>query len=917
MCLLLALLSLAPWVQADQLADLAYGADGNSRKTLDLYIPNEPGNHPVVVYVPGDYWRRADKRAIGNRALTFNALGQAVAAIDYRQQPEVDWRDQIADVAEAIIWVRNKGREAGGDPDHLVLFGEGSGAHLVTMLLARGEEFGLSASDLAAVQGVMIGRPQGLDLDPSLGDASNRSLWPAAMRNATDWMEQSPMQLWSTGQWPVLLWHDAASKSDGQRFAARLKERGAAVTETALAGDETPADLEQNIGAAWLKSLALGRIQRYETLNHAPSFRTGNLGLSEGDWHADKASHLFGFNGVLFAALDGNVIRTGPTRMVRLDRPAARWRQELEFPILIRSIDWLGSIQVGNDTLLAAATRHQDNGTGLWVRAPSGTWSELNVPWALSQAFVRSVISDSGVTLVMAEGRTGGVWQLTGNTAATLKVSENPEIHIDGTVAGLVRIGGQIHGAWKELNYAGQVYRRHVTGNSVEWLPQAKTDPLTSGRPVSLGVIQDTDGQDALLIAHAGAGRITRWRPGSLLAPEVEFEIEPALRQLWNDNGGDLTVSAAGFRSGLHPETNERVAMLGIGRTRTGSAGGAPFDGAHVVIRQAGGHYSIGSVHDFDSASWPKNATASYTASPFVEDQGKRWYFSGEGTPERSDAAWVETGVLDLAGPKRGPWWDRSRSGHGFDLQRIGDQWAFLFYSFDADGSPVWWSALGGITNDRFTTNANGLMLTEQVLRDGQWVSQVNTQRSGSLTVDFGLTRNEGVCNDGTDRASALALAEVSINLPGRAPIRWCLEPMQVRPGGNGQVDNNGIWTAGLLDMGWGMSLIAQGVAAANTQGAIVYYYDAAGQPRWALGSGAQQDGRATMQMLNVRNNCPECVQAQQQYQNIGQLDVTSTGACGEVATRATLDLRYPDQAGSVFTRGNVTLQRLNDASCY
>ncbi len=916
-CLLLfALSALATRTLAGQLADLPYGNDGSARKTLDLYMPSEPGPWPLLVHVSGRNWQQADKRAIGNRALSFNALGKGVVAIDYRQQPDVDWREQVADLAEAITWVRTSARQYGGDPNRLVLHGEGSGAHMVALLLSRAEEFGLDADDLAAIEGVMFTNGQGFDLDPQRVSRKNRI--PAAMREPADWLERSPFQLWRDGRWPVLMLHNAESAVEGHRFAARLKERGAAVTENSQNGaDGNAEDSTRELSAAWLKSLELGRVQRLETMNYSPSFRAGATGQSEATWFADRASHLVGHQGVLYAALDAATTTVSPTsRVIRLDGPGRLWRQEFRFPLGVSKVDWLGGIRVGGRDLLLAVVATEGNGTSLWLRRESGTWAAVPTPWSLAQAQVHSVLSDAGQILLLGEGRGGGIWRIEADSTDGIKVSDEPEVRINGTVGGLVASAGQVYGVWQNAGLPGQIFRRQLIGSAAEWIPLTESDPQAGSQATSVGLVRESDGLDALLVVHAGAGRITRWQPGSITAPQLEFQIDAALSSLWPDEAGPLQIARSGFQSGLHPETNERVSVLGIGRLRTQS-NEAPIDGAHLLIRQTGGHYSIGSVHDFDSAAWPKASAASYLPSPFVADQGRTWFVAGAGTAESGNQAWIEQGQLDLAAPKRGPWWDRSRSGHGFDLQRIGNQWAVLFYSFDADGAPTWWSALGGIERGQFTSNANGLMLTEQVLREGQWTSAIDTERSGSVSIRFGLAANEGACNDGVVRNNALALAELSINLPSRSPIRWCIEPMQVRTAGNGDVDNNGIWTADLLDAGWGMSLIAQGLGADNTQGAIVYYYDAAGQPRWALGSGAQRNGRSTLAMLNVRNTCPDCAQAQQQYRAIGQIDVLSTGACGEVATRASVDLRYPDLDGSVFVRQNVTLQRINESACY
>lgn len=907
-----ALLLLAlPTAFAGQWADLPYGSQGHPRQTLDLHVPDEPGRHPVVVYVPGSDWRTIDKRRIGNRALELGAAGFAVAAIDYRPQPDVDWQEQVGDIAESLAFLRSSADRLGVDARSVVVHAEGSGAHLVALLLTRPEVYGVTDEDLRAIAGLIFTDAQGLDLDPARFTPG--ASVPAAMRSTEAWIERSPMQSWTEGQWPALFLGADRDDAGGPSFAERLRERGAAVTERR---DADP-DERRDLTAAWLKSIALGRIQRFEQMDMAANWRAGATTGATDSWSADRAGVLASHGGVLYAGLDGTVLRSGPTRLIRKDGPGADWREEFRFPFDVRRVDWLGAVQIGNASLLAAASGASDGSLRLWMRQLSGTWLSTAIPSSLgNDSRVRSVLSRPGLLLVMTEGPSGAIWRVSGDQPATLKVPDVPEVRFNGSAAGFAVADGQVYAAWNPGNQAGGLFRRTVVGDEATWLPQGPTDPNGAAQASALGQVAEADGSQAILIAHAGAGRILRHRPGTPGLPILEFEIGPALQALWGDGASAVEISRDGFVPGMHPETNEAVSVLGIGRLRP-DARGTPTDGAHMLVRQSGGHYSIATIRDLDAIAWPKAQLASALPSPFIADQGRRWYFAGAGISERGGEAWVDTGHLNLALAKRGPWWDRAHNGHGFDLQKIGGQWALLFYSFGTDGTPTWWSALGRMEGDRFITADNGLLLTRQVLRDGQWTAEVDTARSGSVSIRFGLAPTEGACNDGTVRNDARALAEIAIDLPERAPIRWCIEPMQLRTAGNGGIDNNGIWTAGLLDQGWGLSVIAQGVASDSMQGAIAYYYDAAGQPRWALGSGFQRDGRATMAMLNVRNTCPECAQVQQQYRTIGQLDLNSTGACGEVALRASLDLRYPDLAGSVFTRANQTLQRLNESGCY
>lgn len=909
------LLSLSALASADQLADLPYSDGTDPRLTLDIYRPEAPGAHPVVLFVPGHDWRQIDKRQIGNRALALTGAGKLVVAVNYRPQPEADWRDQAADVALALTFVRVKAREWGGDPDQLLLMGEGSGAHLLATLLAKPAEFALEQADLKAIRGMLLSQPQGLNQDPQSWQPGAQV--PAAMRDAASWRERSPLQQLPAANWPVLLSYTRPQATAGRNVAQRLQNLGMAVTE--VAGDNTQdlADREREWTLAWLKALPVGRVQRFETMSLSTVFESGRQSLTFSGWSSDRVGALLADRGTLLAGLDGATETRGSSRIVTLRARNGTWQEEFRFPNSVRQVKWLGRLNLPNSSVLAAVVRADDAGTMLWVQKSAQDWTSIPTPFGLAQSEVRTVLSQDGETLVMADGRAGGVWRLTGTNALDLKFDDLAEAQFNGSGAGLVSMDGQIYGVWRFASLGSQVYVRQGTKDRVSWLAIAKTDVQDGSAASAVGVITDDAGTSSLLIAHSVSGRITRLRPASGSPPVLEFELEAALRQQFGDQGQALNFAPAGFQSALHPETNERVTLLGIQRRVIANSDNDPQPFSHLLVRQAGGSYTLRSLTRSTNDHWQRGDITAMTVSPFIQDQGRRWFLGGAGTMSEDAQAWLDQGELTQTSVKRGPWWNRAQNGHGFDLQKIGEQYAVLFYSFATDGQPQWWSALGNLTDGEFVSNENGLMLTEQVLRDGAWVSAVNPARSGTLRIRFGLNHGDGACADGVARADALALADAEIILPGQPKRNWCIEPMQLRLAGNGAVDNNGLWTAGLLDSGWGISLFAQGQGAETTQGAIVYYYDGAGQPRWALGSGVQVQGRATLNMLNVLNACPQCERVQQQFRSIGQLDIQSSGACGDVAVRSSLELRYPALDGSVFARNNLGLQRLSQSACY
>ena len=127
---------------------------------LDLFLPEGEG-WPVLVFVHGGGWTAGDKALVEGGADVYRNIGRFAASrgigaaiVNYRLQPAVTWREQVADIAHAVAWVRAHAAEYGGDPEALFLAGHSAGAQLSAYVaLAPGPlgEVGLSPAALCGV----------------------------------------------------------------------------------------------------------------------------------------------------------------------------------------------------------------------------------------------------------------------------------------------------------------------------------------------------------------------------------------------------------------------------------------------------------------------------------------------------------------------------------------------------------------------------------------------------------------------------------------------------------------------------------------------------------------------------------------------------------------------------------------------
>jgi len=127
--------SMSPEVEAHK--DIVYteGAPEDvSKHKLDLYLPKDKKNFPVMIFLHGGFWRSGDRSwyaLLGNR---FAKAGIGVVVPSYRLMPKNPHPAQIEDAAAAFAWVHSRIHEYGGDATRIYLTGHSAGGHLASLL---------------------------------------------------------------------------------------------------------------------------------------------------------------------------------------------------------------------------------------------------------------------------------------------------------------------------------------------------------------------------------------------------------------------------------------------------------------------------------------------------------------------------------------------------------------------------------------------------------------------------------------------------------------------------------------------------------------------------------------------------------------------------------------------------------------
>lgn len=276
--------------------------------------------------------------------------------------------------------------------------------------------------------------------------------------------------------------------------------------------------------------------------------------------------------------------------------------------------------------------------------------------------------------------------------------------------------------------------------------------------------------------------------------------------------------------------------------------------------------------------------------------------------------------AFEAPAPYAGLWFDRDRNGHGVDFQRVFrdpsglDIWSLIFYTYDADGRPEWYIAVGPMVDGVFAAALDpaGNSLVRYRYVGGANPQQAVPAESGQVRLDFNQPGNSPACQDGTDRSGAGQLAMFRYTLGGETGA-WCLEELVAR-GQRPGTDLTGTWFAGTGDAGWGSS-----VATANRPGnqrflfSTLYYPDATGAGRWAFVASENYQPGQELTVFERRGYCRSCAPATSDTA-IGTMRVNLTqatqGSAG--ANRFGFDVTYGGPQGGRFQRSNVPYELLS-----
>ena len=122
---------------------IEYLADGHRYHQLDVYYPEGTAEKlPVIIDIHGGGWAYGDKELNKIYCLTLAKKGYVVFNMSYRLYPEVNAKQQLEDIREALVCIKENLRNHPCDENNIFLTGDSAGGMLAafTAMLSASSE---------------------------------------------------------------------------------------------------------------------------------------------------------------------------------------------------------------------------------------------------------------------------------------------------------------------------------------------------------------------------------------------------------------------------------------------------------------------------------------------------------------------------------------------------------------------------------------------------------------------------------------------------------------------------------------------------------------------------------------------------------------------------------------------------------
>lgn len=128
-----------------------------TRCALDLYLPKGASDFPVIVWFHGGGLTAGDKAQETQAGISRSlaARGIAVASVNYRLSPQVNFPAYVEDAAASVAWVLDHIEDYGGDSGNVFVSGHSAGGYLAAMVGVDGQFLAAHGHGLDDLAGLM------------------------------------------------------------------------------------------------------------------------------------------------------------------------------------------------------------------------------------------------------------------------------------------------------------------------------------------------------------------------------------------------------------------------------------------------------------------------------------------------------------------------------------------------------------------------------------------------------------------------------------------------------------------------------------------------------------------------------------------------------------------------------------------
>ncbi len=243
-------------------------------------------------------------------------------------------------------------------------------------------------------------------------------------------------------------------------------------------------------------------------------------------------------------------------------------------------------------------------------------------------------------------------------------------------------------------------------------------------------------------------------------------------------------------------------------------------------------------------------------------------------------------------GVATGLYFDSQYNGHGFSIDEIGrdNLYYSVFYTYDDEGNPEWFSALQrylGYQNRFSLIQANNSRSIYYRYNYDTKIAQIDNsvQRRGRLSFSSHFLNSENI-------------SRAFFEIFDQPSVGWGIQeiiPFSQRP----ENDLSGHWWAGENDSGWGISLNFQETDDVQLVVATMYFYDETGQPVWVIGTQEgfelNQDITINMEKVNGYGRSQNSVELTRLPAGTITINLNQASQNLTEAGVLTMDVHYPD----------------------